>query len=78
MSNQNKDETKVGNRVPLHYETRTYDVIDVCKWYNLNFNKGNVIKYVCRSDKKDNEVQDLLKAIDYLNREIDFLNNNNK
>ena len=64
--------------VPLHYETRTHDVIDVCKWYNLNFNKGNVIKYVCRSGKKGNEIEDLRKAITYLKREIEFLNNKNK
>jgi len=69
MSKEKKD---IGS-TPTHYKTQTYDVIDICKWYSLNFNKGNVIKYVCRSGKKDNEVQDLEKAIDYIKREIKFL-----
>lgn len=58
---------------PKHYETKSIDVIDICKLYNLNFNKGNVIKYICRAEKKDNELDDLKKALDYINREIEFL-----
>ena len=58
----------------LHYETgKDYDIIDVCKDYALNFNKGNIIKYVARAGKKDDELLDLLKAKDYLEREIQFL-----
>lgn len=54
-----------------HYKTKNgFDVIDFCKAYNLNFNRGNIIKYVARAGKKDNEIQDLKKALDYLNREI--------
>jgi len=61
---------------PTHYETdATYDVIDICKTYNLNFNKGNVLKYVCRAGKKDDEIKDLRKAIDYIEREIGYLKN---
>lgn len=56
----------------LHYENnKGYDVIDFIKDYNLNFNRGNVIKYLARAGKKDNELQDLRKALDYLEREID-------
>jgi hypothetical protein len=70
---------------PLHYQNESkVDVIDFCKFYDLNFNRGNVLKYICRAGKKDNEIQDLKKALDYLNREIeyfeslrsDFLNDN--
>ena len=57
-----------------HYKTNSIDVIDFCKLYNLNFNRGNIIKYVSRAGKKDNEIEDLLKAKDYLCREIEFLN----
>ncbi len=58
----------------LHYQTgKDYDIIDVCKDYSLNFNKGNILKYVARSGKKDDELQDLLKAKDYLEREIQYL-----
>jgi hypothetical protein len=56
----------------LHYENnKGYDVIDFIKDYGLNFNRGNVIKYLARSGKKDNELQDLRKALDYLQREIE-------
>jgi hypothetical protein len=56
----------------LHYENnKGYDVIDFIKDYNLNFNRGNVVKYLARAGKKDNELQDLRKALDYLEREID-------
>ena len=57
-----------------HYQNKSnYDVIDFCKDYNLNFNKGNIIKYVARSGKKDDELLDLLKAKDYLEREINHI-----
>ena len=62
------------SNTPKHYESGTdYDLIDVIKHYDLNFNLGNVIKYVCRAGKKENEIQDLEKAIDYLEREIEYL-----
>lgn len=58
----------------LHYMGESqYDVIDFCKDYNLNFNRGNIIKYVVRAGKKDDELQDLRKALDYLLREITYL-----
>jgi len=50
-------------------------VIDFIKDYNLNFNRGNIIKYVCRAGKKDNELKDLEKAADYLKREIEYIRN---
>jgi hypothetical protein len=35
----------------LHYENgKGYDVIDFIKDYELNFNRGNIIKYICRSE----------------------------
>ncbi len=59
-----------------HYDsTKDYDLIDVIKDYNLNFNRGNILKYVVRAGKKKDELQDLLKAQDYINREIEFLRN---
>jgi hypothetical protein len=37
----------------LHYENEQgYDIIDVCKDYSLNFNRGNILKYVARAGKK--------------------------
>lgn len=58
-----------------HYDNgKTYDLIDVINDYNVNFCRGNVIKYVVRAGKKKDELQDLLKAKDYLQREIDRIN----
>jgi hypothetical protein len=58
----------------LHYlGSSNYDVIDFCKDYNLNFNRGNIVKYVVRAGKKDDELQDMRKALDYLLREITYL-----
>ena len=58
----------------LHYENgKGYDVIDFIKDYDLNFNRGNIIKYISRACKKEAELQDLEKAADYLRREIEYL-----
>lgn len=58
----------------LHYEaTGDYDLIDVIQDYKLNFNRGNVIKYIVRAGKKDDELQDLYKALDYIEREITYV-----
>lgn len=60
-----------------HYDSaKDYDIIDVCKDYSLNFNRGNIVKYIVRADKKQNELGDLLKAQDYLQREIKHLREN--
>ena len=62
--------------VPSYYDNKQgYDVIDISKHYNLNFNRGNILKYVIRAGKKDNELQDLKKALDYLQREIKYIEN---
>ena len=58
----------------IHYEaTGDYDIIDVCNHYALNFNRGNVIKYIARASKKGTELQDLYKAKDYIEREIAYV-----
>lgn len=58
----------------IHYEaTGDYDIIDVCNHYALNFNRGNVVKYIARAGKKQDELQDLCKAKDYIEREIAYI-----
>ena len=57
---------------PLHYNGET-DVIDFVKMHELNFNEGNVIKYVTRARKKGTHIKDLEKAIDYLERELEHI-----
>ena len=57
----------------MHYENgKGYDVIDFIKDYDLNFNIGNVVKYCARLGKKDERLKELRKALDYLNREIEY------
>lgn len=61
---------------PKYYkEGSKFDVIDVCNHFDLNFNCGNIVKYVVRAGKKnpDAHIEDLLKAKEYLQREIDFI-----
>lgn len=59
--------------IPSYYNKTNMSVIDIIDEYELNFNKGNIIKYVLRSGKKskDTEIQDLQKAIRYCQMEIE-------
>ena len=49
-------------------QLEAFDVIDA---FGLNFNRGNAFKYIARAGKKYNKVNDLRKAVTYLNREIE-------
>lgn len=57
-----------------HYggDLNPFEPIKIIDWYDLNFNLGNVVKYVLRGGKKDNEpiLKELKKARFYLDREI--------
>ena len=66
-------ETTINNtNTPLHYQGEIQH-IELINAQNLNFNLGNVVKYVCRASKKDGEntLSDLEKAKDYINFEIE-------
>jgi hypothetical protein len=58
---------------PLHYKVGGIETIDYIEAKALNYNLGNVVKYVSRSDYKGNKVEDLKKARWYLCREISNL-----
>ena len=63
----------------IHYDSgKDYDIIDVCNDYSLNFNRGNILKYVARAGKKEDELKDLRKALEYLEREISYLQEKKK
>ena len=68
MNNQN---------TPKHYQG-TIQPIDLINAQNLNFNLGNVVKYVCRAGKKqgENVLSDLEKAKNYINYEIERIKKN--
>jgi hypothetical protein len=55
---------------PPHYRVGGIETIDFIEAKNLNYNLGNAVKYITRSDHKDNRVQDLEKARWYIEREI--------
>lgn len=63
---------------PPHYAegwSNGAELIDITE--NLNFNRGNCVKYVARAGSKseDTELEDLKKARWYLEREIGRLEN---
>jgi hypothetical protein len=64
-----KDEVDMVNH-PQHYSAHGIEPIDYIESHDLNFNLGNVIKYVSRAPYKGTELQDLKKAKWYLEREI--------
>jgi hypothetical protein len=56
---------------PPHYRRGGMESIDVIEAFGLGFRLGNVVKYVLRADHKGQALQDLKKALWYLQREID-------
>jgi hypothetical protein len=61
---------------PSHYRgDGKHEAIDVIRAWGLNFNLGNVVKYVCRAGLKSEEttLEDLEKAAFYLRAEIAHL-----
>ena len=57
---------------PTYYKRGSCDVWDFIREQGLNFHLGNAIKYVCRAGyKTDSKIQDLEKAIHYLENELD-------
>ena len=57
---------------PKHYggKNNPYEAIKVIEAWEVGFNLGNTLKYISRAGKKDNTIQDLEKALFYLDREI--------
>ena len=55
---------------PSHYTDGGIETIDFIEAKRLNYNLGNVVKYVSRAGKKGTPLQDLQKAAWYLAREI--------
>ena len=61
---------------PDHYKDTGLEPIVAIEEWNLNFNLGNVVKYIARCGKKDEPLQELKKAEWYLKREIERRENN--
>ena len=67
---------------PSYYNTGQIEVIDAIEsWgFGEGFNKGNAIKYIVRAGRKNKgtEIEDLRKAMTYLQFEIDRLERQNE
>lgn len=70
---KDKDKSKVKH--PKHYggKDNPYEAIKVIEAWGVGFNLGNTLKYISRAGKKDDIIQDLEKALFYLDREIQNL-----
>lgn len=73
-SYENREPDLVNN--PDHYlSPHGMEAIDVIEEFGLGFHLGNSVKYILRAGKKDSYIQDLEKAVWYLEREIERVNN---
>lgn len=61
---------------PKHYNKGKIEVIEFIEDQKLNFHLTNAVKYICRSDSKGTEAQDLEKAIWYIRRHLETLKPN--
>lgn len=57
---------------PEHYKIGGIETIDFIEAKNLNYNLGNAVKYISRAGHKGSCVDDLKKAVWYLQRELSF------
>jgi hypothetical protein len=60
---------------PSHYNQGNIEVIDAIEDWGLDFNAGNVVKYVARHQHKAEPLEDLKKARWYLDRIIKGMEN---
>ena len=60
---------------PSHYTSGKIEVIDFIEDKELGFHLGNAVKYISRAGRKDPDkiVEDLQKAVWYINRQIQRL-----
>lgn len=56
---------------PPHYKAHPSGIECIEITRHMNFNLGNVVKYLWRADEKGADIQDLEKAAWYLQDEID-------
>ena len=60
---------------PSYYNRGKIEVIDAIEDWQLGFHLGSAVKYIARAGYKDpaTEIQDLKKAVWYINRQIEQL-----
>lgn len=55
---------------PPHYTVGGVETWDFIEAKRLNYNLGSVVKYISRADYKEDDIGDLRKAREFLDREI--------
>lgn len=62
---------------PSYYggKENPYEAIKIIEALKLDFCLGNALKYISRAGKKDDTIQDLKKAIWYIERKVKQLEN---
>ena len=56
---------------PAHYtDGRKYEPVKVIEDWGLDYHMGNALKYISRAGRKKSLIEDLQKAIFYLDRRI--------
>lgn len=58
---------------PDYYNFHSYDVFDIADYFGLSFPLGNALKYLLRCKHKENEEQDLHKAIKCIERHLEMM-----
>lgn len=58
---------------PAHYCYSEYEPKDVIRAWGLNFNLGSAVKYIARAGRKDDIIQELNKAKQFIEFELEAL-----
>lgn len=73
-----QDSTSDAVNHPAHYTYGTIETIDYIEDKGFTYNLGNAIKYISRAGHKLDAIEDLKKAVWYVEREIQRLQKGNK
>lgn len=66
-------------KAPSHYvDGREYEPKDVIRDWGLNFNLGSAVKYISRAGRKGDKLEDLQKAKQFLEFEIEAVEGDHK
>ncbi len=58
---------------PSYYRRGNVEVWDFIRDQGLSYHLGNAVKYICRAGYKDSTIEDLTKAIHYLQNELEHV-----
>ena len=71
MAHNSDTITFTNDKGPTYYKRGKAQVWDFIRDNDLNFHLGNAVKYIARAGHKDSKKEDLIKAIHYLENELE-------